>query len=383
MKPCGQTTIKVLPYPPLSTCHPGSKFREPCIRCGRTHNRRDCPAWKKMCRKHSKNRHFAAKYYYRTKNIAIVENIPKELTKEDAIEPSGDTGGMGDNFLNAMTASSEPSSWTAKVYLGEQQLHFQLDTHVEVTAISDTAHKEHGSVVLLSPSMELFVADNTQLQVLGQFSHLLQYKNQTTQKSIFVIKGLKTKLLGLPVITALQLVVRLDFVESYRARIAPDYLTVFDSLEILGAPDAIEMKPSVKLHAVWHVSHRMREKVKEALAHMEARGVITKLDQPTTWCAGKVAVPNKSGTVCICVDLKPLNQSVCRGIHPMPMMDDIISQLTGANFFPKFNGNSGFWQIPLSPASKHFTFKTPCGCCHLNYSEEHEEATCWTTWGSV
>ena len=51
---------------------------------------------------------------------------------------------------------------------------------------------------------------------------------------------------------------------------------------------------------------------------MEARGVISKVDKPTPWCAGMVVVPKKSGAIRICVDLKPLNESVQREVYPLP-----------------------------------------------------------------
>ena len=53
-------------------------------------------------------------------------------------------------------------------------------------------------------------------------------------------------------------------------------------------------------------------KVKEELQRMENMGVITKIDEPTEWCAGMVVVPKQSGKVRICVDLTKLNESVCR-----------------------------------------------------------------------
>ena len=46
---------------------------------------------------------------------------------------------------------------------------------------------------------------------------------------------------------------------------------------------------------------------------MEAMGVISKVDEPTPWCAGMVVVPKKSGAVCIREDLKPLNESLLSG----------------------------------------------------------------------
>ena len=63
---------------------------------------------------------------------------------------------------------------------------------------------------------------------------------------------------------------------------------------------------------------------------MEKLGVISKVDKPTLWYAGMVVVPKKSGDVRICVDLKPLNESVLRETHPLPGVDETLAQLTGA-----------------------------------------------------
>jgi len=80
---------------------------------------------------------------------------------------------------------------------------------------------------------------------------------------------------------------------------------------------------------------------------MEAAGVISKVDEPTPWCAGMVVVPKKSGAVRICVDLKVLNESVLREVHPIPKVDDTLAQLAGVTLFSKLDANSGFWKIPL------------------------------------
>ena len=67
-------------------------------------------------------------------------------------------------------------------------------------------------------------------------------------------------------------------------------------------------------------------------------GVISRVEKPTpSWCAGMVAVQKKSGDVSICVDLKPLNESVLREIHPLPKVDDVlhVAQLSGATVFSK------------------------------------------------
>ena len=64
----------------------------------------------------------------------------------------------------------------------------------------------------------------------------------------------------------------------------------------------------------------------------------------------------------ICVDLKPLNESVLREVHPIPTVDDILGELSAATVFSKLDANSGFWQIPLAAESRLLTtFITPFG----------------------
>ena len=78
----------------------------------------------------------------------------------------------------------------------------------------------------------------------------------------------------------------------------------------------IRLKHDAEPHALFtaqHVSIPLREKVRVELQRMEDLGVISKIDQPTPWCAGMVVVPKKSGEVHICVDLKPLNSNALRG----------------------------------------------------------------------
>ena len=90
--------------------------------------------------------------------------------------------------------------------------------------------------------------------------------------------------------------------------------------------------------------------------------MIAKVTEPTPWCAGIVVVPKKSGSVRICVDLKPLNEGVLRETHPIPPVDDTLAQLAGTAVFSKVDANSGFWQIPLTDDSQLLTtFITPHG----------------------
>ena len=95
---------------------------------------------------------------------------------------------------------------------------------------------------------------------------------------------------------------------------------------------------------------------------MEQLGVITKIKEPTDWCAGMVAVPKPKGKVRICVDLTKLNESVRRERLILPSVEQTLAQIGGAKVFFKLDASSGYWQIPLEPeSSKLTTFITPFG----------------------
>ena len=78
-------------------------------------------------------------------------------------------------------------------------------------------------------------------------------------------------------------------------------------------------------------------------------------------------VPKKSGAIHICVDYRPLNESVLREVNPLPTVEENLSKLAGATVFTKLDPNCGFWQIPLEENSRDLTtFITPFGRFRFN-----------------
>ena len=107
-----------------------------------------------------------------------------------------------------------------------------------------------------------------------------------------------------------------------------------------------ELKPDAQPFALYttrNVPFPLREKVQKELDRMESLGVISKVEKPSTWCAGMVVVPKKSGAIRICVDYRALNENVLREVHPLPTVEENLSKLAGATVFSKLDCNSGFW----------------------------------------
>jgi hypothetical protein len=214
------------------------------------------------------------------------------------------------------------------------------------------------------PSKTLYGPARHLLNVIGQFTADLSHRRRRAKQRVYVIRDLQANLLELPALIALQLLCRVNAVTS-DDDIVRHFPKVFEGLGNIGEEYTIRLKPDAVPYALYtprNVTLPLREKVRDELNRMEAMGVITKVTEPTSWCAGMVVVPKRSGDVRICIDLKPLNESVLRETYPIPQVDETLAQLAGAALFSKLDANSGFWQIPLSAESRLLTtFITPYG----------------------
>ena len=157
----------------------------------------------------------------------------------------------------------------------------------------------------------------------------------------------------------------MSHVDSVDNNIVSLYPLLFRGLGTFTQEYKIQLKANAQpfaLNTPRNIALTLRPKVHAELERMEKLGVITQVSEPTPWCAAMVVVPKSSGTVRICVDMKPLNENALREVHPMPKVDTTLAQLTGATMFSKPDANSGLWQIPLAKESRLLTtFITPYG----------------------
>jgi hypothetical protein len=66
--------------------------------------------------------------------------------------------------------------------------------------------------------------------------------------------------------------------------------------------------------------------------------------------ACRVTLPvKKDGSMRFCGDYRPLNLQTRRDSFPMPLVDDVISQLGKSAWFTTLDLQSGFWQIRMAP----------------------------------
>ena len=100
----------------------------------------------------------------------------------------------------------------------------------------------------------------------------------------------------------------------------------------------------------------IREKFKNELKRLEDLKVIAPVDEPTEWVSQIVVAMNKSGSLRICIDPKPLNTALKREHYQIPVIDDLLPHLTDACVFTKVDLAAAFWHLVLDDESS--TLKT-------------------------
>ena len=216
------------------------------------------------------------------------------------------------------------------------------------------------------------------LSVIGLLKTTLTTETgKETEQEIYVVKGLKEPLLGHSAIKDLGLVMKIraipaDIIQNgdqnkpscvLESNMKEKYPNLFHGLGEMDGEFEIKLKPDAKAFALTtprRVALPLMNKVKDELGQMERLGVISKVDEPTEWCAG-IVVPKSNEKIRICVDLTKLNNFALRSTHhPLPKINNLLAQVSESKYFSKVDAKSGFWQQKLAPESRLLTtFNTP------------------------
>jgi hypothetical protein len=111
----------------------------------------------------------------------------------------------------------------------------------------------------------------------------------------------------------------------------------------------IELKPGMA--PISRRSYRMPPnelaELKTQLQDLLEKGFIQPSSSP--WGCPAIFVKKKDQTLRMCVDYRPLNEVTIKNKYPLPRIDILFDQLTGARVFSKIDLRSGYHQICIRP----------------------------------
>ncbi|KAJ8389952.1 hypothetical protein AAFF_G00112370 [Aldrovandia affinis] len=180
-----------------------------------------------------------------------------------------------------MTADAGDRPWMTEVKMDNHNTVFKIDTGADVTAVPETLYTQGQFSTLVRATLVLKGPGRVPLKVKGN------------------LEGLSTPLLSQPAATALQLVARLeDFSLNSKETIKQEFPKLFSGLGKMEGEYNIVLKPGAKpfsLSTPRRISLPLLPKIKDELHRMEQQGVISKVEEPTEWCAPIVVVPKSAG----------------------------------------------------------------------------------------
>ena len=89
----------------------------------------------------------------------------------------------------------------------------------------------------------------------------------------------------------------------------------------------------------------MRKDVDAAIDQLLNDDIIERATGPTPWISPIVIVPKKSNEIRVCVDMREANQAIQHEKHPMPTIEEVITDLNGATLFSTLDLKAGYHQL--------------------------------------
>jgi hypothetical protein len=239
-----------------------------------------------------------------------------------------------------------------------------FDTGAEVSTITENTVRSL-DLQVVQPEKGLSGADGSALRVTGMSNVCIKSTFRSVNAPVYVLKGAKRNLLGLPELRQLNLLAVINSMNVMGFDPIKEYKKTFEGLGTLPGIFKIRLRRDAEpkcTYAPRSIAAGLKERARSEIDDMLAKGIIETVEEPTEWCSALTIAPKPGGKIRLCVDLTNLNKSVRREVYPLPRVSEMLSQLAEGKMFSKLDANSGFWQVKLDPGSKMLTtFVTPWG----------------------
>ena len=343
-----------------------------CKFCGFTHPMQasKCPAYGKECSRCGGENHFAARCPKAHSRKEHHRKKPMRKSNRGKVnklaEESEYSSGSESTFDVCQSVNTVPKKIIkCKMIVAKKEVTFQVDTGATVNLLPvkycpGPMEKYNG---------RMFVWDNSEFTPLG--STLVEITNPKNGKKYnvrFLVYDNKHKSIPILGNVTSQRMGLVQVREDNFERVATvteedDFSEVFgNSLGKLPGVQTLRVSPTAQptVMARRRVPIAIRPKLKKELNRLVEMGVITPVQEPTSWVSQIVIAPKKSGEIRVCIDPHELNKVLLREHFTMPVLDDVLHELRDAKVFTKVDLSSGYWHVKLDDESSLLTTFQTC-----------------------
>ena len=253
----------------------------------------------------------------------------------------------------------------ATVSICGKTLSMVVDTGSDATILTEEVYKFLGSPLLRASACVLRGFGGNQIPTLGCFDADVLFKGRRAFTTIQVVPT-GICILGKGAMRELSL--QITFKKIFDAAVS------VVSSEVVGKSVAATVKtpemPMVKgfshkillkedatptVQKLRPLPYSVRDEVSAEIQRLLEAGIIERVE--TSEWVSPIVVARKpvTGEIRLCVDLREVNKRVVPNRYPLPNIEDLFVELSGAKFFSKLDLSSAYLHVPLQYESRKYT----------------------------
>ena len=348
----------------------GDNTPKPCKFCTRTHvmRKESCPAWGKVCDACGIKNHFkASKKCKKNKSLHSLQQYESDYSdSEESVDISSVTIG------NVSAVTSENSPIYCEMEVNSNPVKLQIDCGATVNVLP----KCHTKGLEIRPEIiNLQMWNKSSMQALGKC--VVKVRNPVNRKKfnvdfVIVEDGHLTPLLSRKAAEVMELIsvnyenfAQVNIVS--KVDLTQTYPEVFQSTKPGKFPGtkvhlSLETDAEPIIRPPRTIPEALKIPVKNELDKLVNMEMCTTVDEPTKWVNQMSVTQKKSNEIRVCIDPRPLNLALRREHYRLPVLDDILPELTNAKKFSMFDLKGGYYHCELDDESSYLTtFATPFG----------------------
>ena len=343
-----------------------------CKFCLKNHplKREQCPAWQKRCNSCGLLNHWKGSEVCKNKQVhCIAQNTPPYDSDSDSDVATYKVRPV-DAYVNGVKFDKGKPVY-CEMLVASKPLKLQIDCGATVCLIPKS---QIGDTPVDPVNITLEMWNKRKMKALG-VCKLIVLNPKTSQQYLVkfvVVQEELTPLLSRKAAEKMKLITvnydsfeRIRVVDEVSCDIPDRFPNVF--IEELGTlPGTVHLTLKSESDPVVRGPKRipveLKEPVKKELDRLVDLGVLTPVEQPTDWVNQMAIGVKKGGGLRICIDPRALNCAMKREHYQLPILEDILPDLTRAKVFSKVDLRHGYWHCTLDKESSELTtFATPFG----------------------